>query len=336
MNAVALDIGSYSIKALHAKGTSAALDIQKAVEIPNHLGLSVPLDEVSKEKMVEQIGAMLSDHSLPTSDIRLALPESLVSTKIISIPVLTDAELASAITWQAEQHIPIPKEDLTLEYQVLYRPERSEKEPLMRVLLIGVRKSIVDKFVDVFYALGIEPTYLETQTISLLRVAKQAIVDTPTLIVHFGFSTMDCSIARGSELAFVFSYPNGGVLFNRALESNLQLPVSQAEEYKRAYGLDPQYFEGKVQAALQPIVQTFVEQIQKSMSFYAMQFGQEKIQRILLSGGSVQLPGLVPFLASSLGTEVLLMQPFTNVRGNLPQANHTAFSPAVGLLLRGE
>ncbi len=336
MNAVAIDIGTYSLKAVHAKGASNAPQIQKVIEAPNHLGLTVPLDEVSKEKMAQQVDTLFSDHSLPTGDVRLALPESLVSTKVISIPVLSDSELASAITWQAEQHIPIPKEDLTLEYQVLYRPDRGEKDTPMRVLLIGARTSMVEKYISVFNSQGIEPTYLETQTISLMRVARVTPTDPVTMLVQFGFSTLDCSIIRGGELSFVFSYPNGGILFNRALEGTLQLPIAQAEEYKRTYGLDPQYFEGRVQAALQPVLQSFVEQLQKAAHFYSQQYPQEKVQRILLSGGSAQLPGLVPFLASTMGIEVLLIQPFANLQGTLPQTNHSTFSVSVGLLERGE
>lgn len=334
MNAVAIDIGTYSLKAIYAKGNADSPLIQKVVEAPNQLGLTVPSDEVSREKMTQQLETLLADHSLPASDVRLALPESMVSTKVIAIPVLSDAELASAITWQAEQHIPIPKEDLTLEYQVLFRPDRSSKDTLMRVLLIGTRKSMVDKYITLFNGQGIEPTYLETQTLSLLRVSKVQPTEPSTLIVHFGFSSLDCSIIRGGELAFVFSYPNGGILFNRALESALQLPIAQAEEYKRAYGLDPQYFEGKVQAALLPVLQTFIEYIQKATHFYAMQYPQEKIERVLLSGGSAQLPGLAPHLASTLGIEVLLMQPFAGMQGALPEANHTAYSVCAGLLLR--
>ena len=336
MNAVAIDIGTYSLKAIHAKGTGDAPQVQKVVEVPNQLGLIIPSDEVSREKMTQQIETMITDHSLPSSDIRLALPESRISTQVITNPVLSDAELASAITWQAEQHIPIPKEDLTLEYQVLFRPDRSSKDTLMRVLLIGARKSMIDKYISMFNDQGIEPTYLETQTIALARVARVQLNEPPTLVAHFGFSTLDCSIIRGGELSFVFSYPNGGLLFNRALESALQLPLAQAEEYKRAYGLDPQHFEGKVLAALQPVTQTFLEYIQKATNFFAMQYPQEKIQRILLSGGSAQLPGLAPYLASALGMEVQLIQPFAGLQGALPQANHTAFSVCAGLLARTE
>ena len=332
---VAIDIGTYSIKALHAKN-GRKNEILRAVEIPNTAGVSVPTEKTSTAKLVETIDTLFSDHSLPRRNVRISLPESMVSTKVIQIPYLSDAELASAIGWQAEQYIPIPKEELSLEYEVIYRPPKSEKNSLMSVLLIGVKHEVVDSFVDVFTNVGIEPKFLETQTLSILRSLDFTTEDPITLVVHIGASTMDLSVVRGGQFAFVLSYPNGGSLFTRAIERVLGLKPQQAEEYKRAYGLNKEYLEGKINKALLPVVQSFTAEIKKAMQYYVTQFPGESISRILLSGGSAQLPGLIPFIAQDLGVETLIASPFINSTGEIPQANHTAFTVCMGLILRNE
>lgn len=336
MNAIGIDIGTYSFKAVQAKVKGDQTEIIKTVEGPNRFGISVPNDDVTKEKLAQAIEAFFSDNTLPTSDVRLALPESLVSTKVIGIPMLTDAELASAIGWQAEQHIPIPKDDLSLEYEVIFRPPAGDKETPMRVLLVGSRKSIIERYVDVFSMFGIEPTFLETQTLSVLRALHVVAEDPPTMVVHIGFSTMDISIIRGGELVFVVSHPLGGVLLNRSLENTLQLSVAQSEEYKRTYGLDPQFFEGKVQSALMPVLNSYMSEMKKALHFFTMQYPQEKVERVLLSGGSAQLPGLVGFTASSLGVEALLANPFSTATGAVPQSGQTSFTVCMGLIARNE
>ncbi len=334
MNIVSIDIGTYSIKAIHARKKRDGMEIVRVVEAPNMLGMSIPTDDVSREKFVQQLQAFFSDNSLPLSEVRLALPESIVSTKVIQIPVLSDAELASAIGWQAEQHIPIPKEDLSLEYQVLYRPPKTEKDMPMRVLLVGTRRSVVEKYVESFIEIGIEPSCLETQTLSILRALAPQPSDPTTLVAHMGFSTMDISITQGNELAFVFSHPQGGILLTRAIENALQLPANQAEEYKRTYGLDERYFEGKVQVALQPVIKTFIDYILKAMQYYSSQNPQDRVARVIFSGGTAQLPQFVSYAAATLGVEVLLLSPFAQATGEIPQANQPAFSVCMGLLLR--
>lgn len=333
MPALALDIGTYSIKALSGNpGTKPS--IKKAAEIFNTTGIAVPTDDTSQEKLVLLLEAAFNDYDLPRNDVRVSIPETVVSTKVIAIPSLSDAELASAIGWQAEQHIPIPPEELTLEYQVLYRPQKNENAP-MRVLLVGVRKQLVERFVSMFNQLGVEPTLLETHILSILRSLQFEASDPTTLVAHIGASSMNISIVHGGELKFVLSHLNGGQLLTKSLEQTLGLDSTQSEQYKRTYGLDEAQFQGKVRQALFPAVQLLVGELRKAIQFFVNQNPQESVKRIVLSGGTASMPGLVEYITSELGVEVLVVAPFANSTGEIPpQINQPAMGVCMGLLGR--
>ncbi len=335
MPAVALDIGTYSIKAIHGvSGKKPA--IKRVAEIFNPLGISLPTDDASQEKLLKVIETLINDYDLPRTDIRLAVPETVVSTKVIAIPPLSDAELASAINWQAEQHIPIPPEELMLEYQVLYRPQRNEKNP-MRVLLVGVRKQLMERFVGMFNQLGVEPEIVETHMLSVLRSLQFEYSDPTSLVVHIGASSMNMSVVHQGELRFVLSQLNGGQLLTKALEQALGLDATQAEQYKRTYGMDESQFQGKVRDALLPAARVLVTEMRKAMQFFTSQNPQESVKRVILSGGSAVMPGLVQFVTDELGVEVLVAAPFANASGSIPQdVNHAAMSVCMGLLAREE
>lgn len=333
MSALALDIGTYTIKAIAGK-PGANPKIERVVEVFNPLGVSFPSDDAQLEKMAEQLQGLITDNKLPINDVRLALPETIVSTKVITLPSLTDAELASAIGWQAEQHIPIPPEELSIEYQVLFRPPKKDKNILMKVLLIGVRKSIIERYLSVFNALGIEPSLLETQILSALRVAAFQPTDPTTLLVHAGAASMDMAMVFQGQLEFVISHVSGGQVLTRALEQNIGLDTAQAESYKRTYGLDPQQFQGKVATALMPGVRILTGEMQKAVRFFTSQHPSEAVKRVILSGGTSQLPGLAQLVTQELGTEVLISEPFTGASGEIPQVNHPALTVCMGLLQR--
>jgi Tfp pilus assembly PilM family ATPase len=108
MSITALDIGTHSIKAVVSKDNNGQV-LSKALEIPNKLGLVVPRNDQEALQYSEMILNLLHDYKLEQTDVRLSLPEYLIANKVIEVPYLTDAELASAIGWQAEQVIPIPK-----------------------------------------------------------------------------------------------------------------------------------------------------------------------------------------------------------------------------------
>ncbi len=333
MSALALDIGTYTIKAI-AGTPGLRPNIQRVVEAFNPLGVSYPSDESLMEKLTKELQAIIGDNKLPISDVRLALPESVISTKVISLPALSDAELASAIGWQAEQHIPIPPEELSIEYEVLFRPPKKDKNILMKVLLIGVRKSVIEKYLSVFSQLGIEPSLLETQMLATIRAAQFDVTDPTTLMVHIGASTMDMALLYQGQLEFVISHVSGGQVLTRSLEQVIGLDSTQAESYKRTYGLDEKQFQGKVRSALLPGVKILINEMQKANRFFTSQHSGESVKRILLSGGSSQLPGLAQYIAQELGTEVLVAAPFVPATGQIPQVNHPALTVCMGLLMR--
>jgi type IV pilus assembly protein PilM len=335
MPAVALDIGTYSIKVIHGVPGKKPT-VRRVAEVFNPLGISLPTDDASQEKLLKILETVFNDYDLPRTDIRLAVPETVVSTKVIAIPPLSDAELASAINWQAEQHIPIPPEELMLEYQVLYRPGRNEKNP-MRVLLVGVRKQLMERFVGMFNQLGIEPEVVETHMLSVLRSLQFESTDPTTLVVHIGASSMNLSLVHQGELRFVLSQLNGGQLLTKALEQTLGLDATQAEQYKRTYGLDEAQFQGKVREALLPAARVLVTEMRKAMQFFTSQNPQDTVKRVVLSGGSAVMPGLVQFVTNELGVEVLVAAPFANAAGTVQQeVNHPAMSVCMGLLAREE
>ena len=333
MPSVAIDIGTYTIKAIHAK-SSTKPSILRTVEVFNPLGLSVPNDEGNIEKMGKLIDDLFTDSNLPRNDVRIALPEQVVSTKVIAIPPLSDAELASAIGWQAEQHIPIPVDELSLEYQVLFRPDKKDTNQKMRVLLVGVRKNVIDNYLNTFLTANIEPVFLETQMLSVIRSMQFEVDDPTTQVVAIGSTTMDIAIVHQGQPTFVFSHLNGGQLLSRTIEQGIGLDAKQAEQYKRTYGLEEQQFEGKIRQLLLPSTKIFTTEMMKANQFFVNQYPGEGVQRILLVGGTAQLPGLVQHITSELGLEVLVASPFATASGEIPTTNHPAFSVAMGLIMK--
>jgi type IV pilus assembly protein PilM len=140
-------------------------------------------------------------------------------------------------------------------------------------------------------------------------------------------------VANG-EIQFVFTHTGVGNLLSKTLQQAVGLDLQQAEQYKREFGLDAQQFEGKVSNALLPIVTKLTEEIQKALRYYTGQAPADTIQRLVLTGGSAQLPGLVEQLNSTLGLEILLAAPFSTATGEIPTQNQLAYSVCMGLLMR--
>ncbi len=334
MPATAIDIGSYSLKAIVAKPGNRP-NISKIAQQPNASGLSYPKDEAQAEKILKEVDQFFHDFKLPTSDIYLGLPEEIVATKMIFLPPLSDAELASAIDWQAEQHIPIPLNQLSLEYKVVYRPPKNAKDQPMRVLLVGTRSAIVELYVDIFYSLGIQPKIMETQLFSIIRALHFEIDDPTTIVVHIGAENTQLAVIHQTEVMLATNRKGGGTILSKAIQQSVSnCTPQQAEEYKRSCGLLQDQLQGKIAQILLPTLDPLVQEITKTINFFNNEQPQTPISRIVLTGGTSQLPGLVGYFAQTTGLEVLLAAPFEGTDGQKPENGQQEYITCVGALMR--
>ena len=334
MPATAIDIGTHSIKAISGK-TGKQPAINRAVEISNLAGISVPKDNNQAGKLQEIVVQLFNDHKLPKTDIYLSLPEEIVATKVINLPPLSSAELASAIDWQAEQHIPIPLDQLSLEYQILYKPPAKAKDESMKVLLVGTRKSFVEMYVDLFYNLGIQPLILETQIFSVMRALGFVPEDPTTMIVNMGANNTQLAVVNKTQIEIATNKKGGGALFTKTIQQSISnLTLEQAEEYKIAYGLLKDQLQGKISETILPALDSIGQEVVKTLRFYNNEQPDTPITRIVLTGGSAQMPGIIEYFTQLTGTETLLASPFAAASGNIPENNHQAFIVCMGLMMR--
>lgn len=333
MSITALDIGTHTIKALSAKNAKQ-IHIVQAVDVPNTLNLLIPQNDQETTQFSEMIANLLNDYKLDASDVRLSLPESVIANKVIEVPVLTNAELASAIGWQAEQYIPIPKDDLSLEYQILARPEKKSPEAKMKVLLVASRKSFIEKINNIFLNLGIEPTVMETQMFSVIRALDLISDDPETLIVHMGANNLDLAVVANGMFEFIFSSKNGSQLLTNSIAQSFGLDLKQAEEYKITYGLNAEQLEGKLVQVMLPIVNNVIVEIQKALRYYSQLHPGQTIKRVVLSGGPSEMIGFNQYLAQQINAEILLMAPFAKAKGQIPETKQLHYTVCMGLLMR--
>lgn len=332
--AVCLDFGNFYTKIVV---TNRKGELEKTLLIDNTLGYAIPKDQKQIAGFAGYLDEIFTQNKLSRSNIKLAMPEKLASTQIIEIPTLTDVELATSIQWQAQQYIPIPKEDLVLSYQVLFRPEKKDEAITnMRILLVGIHKQDLDNLLAAFQIAGLDASLMETETLSNLRNLSVQTGETAQIILNFGATGLDIAIVRNNEINLVVSHPTGSEMITRSLMTAFNLPKEKAEEYKRAYGINPQHFEGKIAQVITPIAQTIINDIKNTISFYNSKNNLNTLTQLFFSGGGAMMPGFPELLAANFNLEIAPLDVFGNISGAIPEKNHLLYSVAVGLAKKND
>jgi type IV pilus assembly protein PilM len=334
-----LDIGSHSIKLIEISksGNDVVLLAAGNIATPNRaLSSNAEADQQAAAGAIRQLIKETGAHS---ESVALALPESQVFTRVIEVPALSTRELSSAIGWEAEQYIPLPLDQVNLDYSIL-RDAKETGTNKMDVLLVAAPKVLLEKYLTIIEMAELVPTAAETEIIATSRALSRSVasIKGAALLVSLGAQTTDLAILRGGVLAFTRSISAGGEALSRALVAGLDFNANQAEEFKRTYGLEQDKLQGKIVTAVKPIMDTIVGEIKRAIAFYDQKFKNEKIEVVLLSGGTAKLPGMVVYIAQNVGIETQIANPWVGIkrdpRFTVLDKEGPTFTVAAGLALR--
>ena len=331
MSSFGLDIGSHSIKVVELARDGKNFKLVASGIAATPQGGLLTESEKTLLEVSMTIKKLVSDTKVSTKNVVFSLPEQNIYTRVISFPPLADEEISSAIEWQAEGYIPIPKKDAVLDWEVVARSEKG-----IEVLLIAAPRTLVDKYMKVVQNSGLVPVAAETELVALSRAV--APISGNALVVDFGATSTDLAITVNKQLMFVRSIPTAGAAMTRAVATSIGVESSQAEEYKKTYGLSLA-LEGKVKQALNIVVASLIDEIKKAIGFWKQEHPDYSVQVGVLTGGTAGLPELIPSITESLGIEMSIGNPFSSV--NLDQSTSkslSGYSPlyaiAVGLAMR--
>lgn len=338
MKSFGLDIGTTSIKVvqLQPEKDKFKLITFGMTAVPASLQSE---SEADHRAIADAIVKLVANRRIVAKGVVVAIPESVVFSRVIEMPPLTDEELKSAIKWEAEQYIPIPLNEANLDYQVVKSPAKGSQGEKMEVFLVAAPKTLVNKYLNILKMADIQPLALETELISICRaLVRNSEEGKHNLVVSIGSLSTDLAITRDSQIIYTRSISTGGNALARAVARELNLEVPQAEEYKRSYGLDEKMLEGKIRKAIEPIFDVVIAEIKKSIKFSEGKEGI-KLSSLLLCGGTAKLPGLVSYLAKALELEVQVGDPFANVFLEEKQKTELGddaplFTTAVGLAMK--
>ncbi|QQG47263.1 MAG: type IV pilus assembly protein PilM [Candidatus Woesebacteria bacterium] len=336
---VGLDIGSKTIKVVELSNERNIISL-KTASIVGHA--SADIDKMQEDADFANIAGVIkklwNDAKVSSNKVAISLPESAVFSRIVRFPMLSDQEVASAIRWEAEEYIPIPPKEAVISYQIVEKKE-SASPPEVVVLLIASPRNIVEKYVKLVEIAGLTVVGVETSLLSLVRAL--APVNQTAVLMDFGAKSTNLAISKNGQLLLSRSIPTAGDAFTRAVAQSLGVSESQADEYKRAYGMDNDQVGVKIGGALGPIFRIVSEEVKKAVHFYQNDESADVPSILILSGGTSGLPGIVPTMTRLLGMEVLIGNPFSKIAVD-PKivADLESYSPlysvAVGLALRND
>lgn len=274
-----------------------------------------------------------------TTQAVASLPGFSAFTTLLKFPVMSQGELARAIAFRAEQYVPLPISEVVLDWIPIGEREDEQGRVSQQVLLVAVPQEHVRKYQRIFSSAGLSLSALEIEGLSLARSLVGA-DPTPTVIVDIGSRSTTIAIVEGGQLRSTNQSDFAGASLTQAIASSLNIGLIRAEELKRERGvggLGPTY---ELSTIMLPFLDAIISEVKRVQFTYESQFpSAPKAERVILSGGGANLPGVEEYWSSQLGIPSVKAAPFSKCE-YAPEiepfiaALNPGMSVAVGLALR--
>ena len=271
-----------------------------------------------------------------------ALPSYTVFTSIIHLPEMSKKELASAVAWEAKKFVPMPLEEMILDWKILEnkatpasfvanqvslnmngqsmpgnQPQNtvitSKQKKFLKILLTAAPKNLVSKYLEIFKEAKLNLISLETESFALER-SLIGNDPSPIMLIDIGAVATTIGVVINSVPLINRSIDIGGYTITKAIANSLNVDIDRAEQFKRDFGLTEQQngSGGQIPKRIEFMVTSIINEIKYVLNLYQSQ-GSGKIDKIILAGGSAWLPNISQYISQTLGVQVFIGDPWARV-----------------------
>ena len=339
---VGIDIGSHSVKAVLLSQGNDGYILEALLEENMPRGAVIDREIQDIEAVGNVISKIRKKITSSVTHAAAAVSGQTVITKIIYMDVtLTEQELASQIEIEADSLIPYPLDEVSMDFESL---EVNESDPTkINVLLSAARTESIEARVSALETGGFQSKVIDVESYAISRPYDLVLSQLPddasdkvVAIVDIGSVMTLFSVTESGNHIYSRDQIFGGEQYTRSIVSYYNKTFEEAELAKLGNDLPPNYtFE-----VLAPFHTVLVQQIRRAIQMFLTSSGKDKVDYLVISGGTSLVEGIESLLSEELGIYTVKANPFDGMQKSsqidLEKLERVApkFMVATGLALR--
>ena len=313
---VGLDIGSFAIKAVKLRFSG------DNVELADFAYETSEIDPVQTLKRIR-------DH-LGVDTVNISVSGSSTVIRYVSFPKMNEAELAQALKFEAQKHIPFAVTDVNLDGFILKDNLPDNK---MLVLIAAVKKEVISQRLKYILDSGFKTSVADIDALALVNSFNFNYPqgETPnhkaSALLNIGASISNLTILENGQPCLSRDMHFGGNNFTQKIADILAIDFKAAEALKNKPDSSNT---NKIAAGVDLVLTNLATEIRTSFDFHESQ-SASSVDKIYLSGGGGQFSGLKDMLANILGMEIESWDPLKKIDVS-PQLDLQKLKEVVGQL----
>ena len=334
-NLVGLDIEPGYVAAV--QGSPGRVAVERAAYAPLASGVVRDGEVVDVETLSTVLRELFAEHKL-NKRVRLGVANQRIVMRTIDLPPISDPkDVASAVRFQAQDHIPMRLDQAVLEHHSLGNVETLDGTRT-RVVLVAARRDMIDRLLEAATRAGLRPQGVDLSAFAMIRALHRPDAAGTVGYVSVGGIT-NLAIASGTTCVFTRTIAHGTESVAGELAERRELTLDHARQWLQHVGLEEPVdeIEGEreivveARAVLSDAVRRIGAEIRNSLDFHLMQEGSTAVEQVIVTGPGVTISGFSDQLGEQIGLPLEVGLPSEATPGGLGGADAARFSVAAGL-----
>lgn len=353
---IGIDIGSSSLKIVQVKKKKGRAVLETYGEIalgPYSKLASGQIVNMSTTEISQVIQDLIREAEITSVKGGMSIPLKLSLVSVIEIPPVAESELPTVIPLEARKYIPVPINEVTMDWFVIPTPhdtslefvesnddakrQKEEVNKKMQVLMVAIHNQVLNNYTTIVRETKLQTSFFEVEAFATARACLTG-ENAPTMIIDLGASAIKIYIVDTGLLVSSHIINRGGQDITFSISKGLGVTFDHAEHLKRTLGKGTVTEESKILELIAVHQEYALSEIATVITQFQRKFNKT-IQKILLTGGGANLSGFVDSAKKTFACDVELAVPFSKLETPVflqqtLETTGTAFSPAIGLALR--
>lgn len=325
-SAIGIDIGSSAIKIVEIKkkGGKAVLETYGSISLGSYADTEAGrVTNLPVEKIVSALQEVLKQSGSTGASVALSLPvhSSLIFTLELSAKI-GDEQIASIVPIEARRYIPVPINEVSIDYFKIPSKESSfeeinavdaptKEEEKMNILVVSTQNDAIARYRSIVSGCNLSASFFEIEIFSSIRANFEHELS-PVLLIDFGAARTKLSIVEFGMLTSYHTISRGGSDISNSISKSLSISFLEAEKMKKEFGL----FGNPVEKSLADVIKVHIDYIFSEANNVLLGYEKKNnrtISKVIFTGGGALTKGLQEVAANNFQAEVEIGHPFSKV-----------------------
>ncbi|MEG2396065.1 MAG: pilus assembly protein PilM [Oscillospiraceae bacterium] len=272
---IGFEVDSTEIRAIEITRSGGAFSILACGKSPLSEGIIEEGFIRDADAFTMALSELLQSGKFKATDVVVGVNNENVIMRYASFPQVPEDKLRNMVLLQAQEFIPIPVQEMEIDYVIAGEGVNDDEQPIVNVLLVAARRSMLEQLINIFSASKLQVNEIESSVLSMTRAAQKVAAGKNFALLNLTDDMLNFLVVKNNDISMVRSI----TIPERAADAVANL-------FKNA---DEDITEDEIDT----VGAMLGAETSSSVSYYSMQSGIEPIENIYFMANTTKRQDLI-------------------------------------------